>query len=217
MVAAIIGSVISAGIMVGVLFLLRGKVAALGGAQTAGIQTEIEGLGERLAHAGGDVEKYASLKQLENVKRQLEEEKAALLHEKEQLTVTEGKLEKAQELVEKKEGLQQELKSSKEEDEKKLEELLSNYANYSTEAISLEKQLAASLKHLEGVMNQVPQTPEQKAILSQLMESLTSAGSRLRELVTEYQAIHERLEMLKQQHADLEDEYTKLVEQQLGD
>jgi hypothetical protein len=38
----------------------------------------------------------------------------------------------------------------------------------------------------------------------------------LRDLIIDYQGLNERLDNLKGQHADLENEYTKLVEQQLG-
>ena len=65
-------------------------------------------------------------------------------------------------------------------------------------------------------MNEVQLTDAQKAVLQELSNTLTNSGSVLRDLLTEYESINERLNMLKLQLNDLEDEYTKLVEKQLG-
>ena len=81
---------------------------------------------------------------------------------------------------------------------------------------SLEQELAASLKELDALVVDVPMTPDQRTVFQELLNALTAAGSRLRDLITDYQAVQERLESLKLQHNDLEDEYTRLVEQQLG-
>jgi predicted nuclease with TOPRIM domain len=73
------------------------------------------------------------------------------------------------------------------------------------------------MKSLDAILSELNLTQDQRKHLSDLSETLTSAGGRLRELLTEYQTVKERLDMLTQQHADLEEEYTKLVEQQLGE
>jgi predicted nucleic acid-binding Zn-ribbon protein len=63
---------------------------------------------------------------------------------------------------------------------------------------------------------EMPMTADQKAVFQALSDTLSSASSRLRDLIIDYQGLNERLDNLKGQHADLENEYTKLVEQQLG-
>ncbi|MBN8550582.1 MAG: hypothetical protein J0M12_14800 [Deltaproteobacteria bacterium] len=160
---------------------------------------------------------YAAKGQLEYVANLLGGAQTDLEREKGALKEIESKLGTAQKLVEEKEGKQQDIKSAKMEDELKLQELLSNYENLSTEAIALEQRLAASLKNLDSMMDEIELTQDQKGVLQEMSNALTNAGARLRDLLTEYEQVHQRLEALRQQHVDLEDEYTKLVEQQLGD
>ena len=60
-------------------------------------------------------------------------------------------------------------------------------------------------------------TAEQQQVLEELSNTLTEAGSRMRDLLTDYAMVKERLDGLNGQHHDLEEEYTRLVEQQLGE
>lgn len=160
---------------------------------------------------------YAAKGQLDYVIGLVSGTQTDLEREKGSLKEIEGKLGTAQKQVEGKESKQQDLKSAKMEDEVKLQELLANYENLSTEAIALEQRLAASLKNLDSIMDEIELTQDQKGMLQELSNALTNAGARLRDLLTEYEQVNQRLQALRQQHVDLEDEYTKLVEQQLGD
>lgn len=160
---------------------------------------------------------YAAKGQLDYIIGLVSGAQTDLEREKGTLKEIENKLGSAQKLVEGKESKQQDIKSAKMEDEVKLQELLANYENLSTEAIALEQRLAASLKNLDSIMDEIELTQDQKGVLQELSNALTNAGSRLRDLLTEYEQVNQRLEALRQQHVDLEDEYTKLVEQQLGD
>ena len=72
-------------------------------------------------------------------------------------------------------------------------------------------------KSLDNIMAELELTEDQRGLLDELSKALTSAGSNLRDLLMEYEAVKTRLENLRQQHLDLEEEYTKLVEQQLGE
>jgi chromosome segregation ATPase len=154
--------------------------------------------------------------QLSQLIQQTEEFVQALDSQKQVIKELESKLEQAQKDVELKEGEQQEMKSSKEEDEKRLAEITAGYETFSSQSVALEHKLAASLKNLDTLMAEVPMTADQKAVFQELSNTLTSSSSRLRDLFVDYQAVHERLEGLKSQHTDLEEEYTKLVEQQLS-
>lgn len=127
-----------------------------------------------------------------------------------------GRLNETQKTVEGKEREQQEMKSAKEEDEKAVSDLMAKYDDYSTQAVALEHKLAESLKTLDAMIADTPMTPDQKAVFQELSQALSTASSRLRDLIVDYQGLNERLTNLKGQHADLESEYTKLVEQQLG-
>lgn len=160
---------------------------------------------------------YGSKLQFTKIEELFRKAAADLEKEKATLREIETKLDVAQKQVGEKETAQQDVKSAKAEDESKLSELLTRHQDLSNEAISLEQKLAQSLKNLDAIMDEVELTQDQKAILQELSNALTAAGSRLRDLISEYGGVNERLDALRQQHLDLEDEYTKLVEQQLGD
>jgi chromosome segregation ATPase len=137
--------------------------------------------------------------------------------ERNKLKEIEVKLESAQKLVEGKEQEQQETKAAKEEDLVKVQELLANYDAIESASVELEQKLAASLKSLDSIMTEVAMTAPQKEVLQSLSNAVTDAGSRLRDLIVEAQTVNERLQGLTMQHQELESEYTRLVEQQLGE
>lgn len=154
--------------------------------------------------------------QLTQLQAQTEEFLQAIETQKQLVAELERKLESAQREIHTKESAQQALKWSKEDDERRLQEVTSAYESYSKQAGSLEQELAASLENLDRITTQFTPSEEQRAIFQELSATLTSTSERLKELSLEYQSVHQRLEGLKAQHADLEEEYTKLIEQQLS-
>lgn len=160
---------------------------------------------------------YASKAQFQFVESLHTKAVGDLEKEKATLKEIETKLDTAQKAVGEKETAQQDIKSAKAEDETHLQDLLTKHADLSNEAIALEQKLAQSLKNLDALLNELQLTQDQRAMLQEMQNAVTSASARLRDLIAEYSGVNERLEALKQQHLDLEDEYTKLVEQQLGD
>jgi chromosome segregation ATPase len=214
--AIIIGAL---GIVLGLVTVFVMRRRSTGG-DPQEIQKAIEDVNAVASQLDGIEEKikqFVPKSQLDDLAAKMEEVKAEMANENWRLKEIEAKLDNSQKLVEDKEYKQQAVKSSKEEDEKKLTELLANYNSISEESIALEQKLAASMKNLDAMMSDIKMTEEQKAVLTALSEALLAAGSRLRELITEYQNVNERLDALKNQHAELEEEYTKLVEQQLGE
>jgi chromosome segregation ATPase len=198
--------------------ILAGKKLGAGATkeQIQGLISESAELQDRLTSSGASAEGRFSKPQLTSLVAQTEEFVQALEAQKQLIKDLEVRLEQAQKDVEAKEGAQQEMKSAKEEDENRLSEITAAYDTYSSQSVSLEHQLAASLKNLDTMIIEVPMTTDQKAVFQELSNTLTSASGRLRDLFIDYQAVHERLEGLKSQHKDLEEEYTKLVEQQLS-
>jgi chromosome segregation ATPase len=174
------------------------------------VTTELEGL-KRYERS------YSGAGQLAQLRERIEAITVTLAAENATLKGIEEKLQAAQKIVEGKEAQQQEVKSVKVKDEVMLQGLLARYNDIAEESKALEHRLAQSMKSLDAILSELNLTQDQRKHLSDLSETLTSAGGRLRELLTEYQTVKERLDMLTQQHADLEEEYTKLVEQQLGE
>lgn len=155
--------------------------------------------------------------QIETALAELTKAQSALEGEKARLKEIESKLDTAQKTVEEKETHHQEVKTAKEDEESKLQELLNRYKDISGEAMGLEQRLASSMKNLDSLLSEVQLTAAQRGAFDELENTLSSAGERMRVLLTEYQTVNERLELLQQQHRDLEMEYTRLVEQQLGE
>lgn len=208
---------LNGGILFGLMTFLKNREATALGNEAAATRKKIETVDEGLDNLLKYSHRYISKKALEDsvekvaqLTRELEEQKAAL-------EAIEVKLEKVQKEVETREDQQQEVKASNQADQEKLEELLGNYAEASTEAFSLEQKLAESLRNLDSMLEELTLTADQRALLESLSEALSEAGARLRDLLTEYEATNNRLKTLQQQHKDLEEEYTRLVEQQLGE
>ena len=215
-VIAIIFALIGAGTSFGVVMYTKKGASTGGSSKVEGYLGKIKKVEERFKSISGGLEALVSRHQIEFVAQQLDEARAALAAQRDILKEVESKLEFSQKEVEEREAKQQELKSAKEEDELKLQDLMSAFEALSNESMALEQRLAASLKNLDAMMEGLALTEEQKAVVTDLAQLLEVAGAQIRDLIMEYQSINERLLGLQQQHTDLEDEYTKLVEQQLG-
>jgi chromosome segregation ATPase len=217
MINLIIALIVSLLVIGGVfVYILRSLTASVGNEKEALVQS-LQDLDEELATFAKHTKSFASRGQFDTLIGMLEKAQSDLESEKNELKTIESKLDVAQKDVEQKEFQQQELKSAKEEDELKLNQLLESYETVSSESINLEQQLAQSLKNLDTILAELEITDEQRDAFEQLSEGLTIGGSLLRELITEYNSVNERLNVLREQHDDLEEEYTRLVEQQLGE
>ena len=216
-VYTVISLVLSLGLLFGGVTFLRKGLRESGVSKKKELMETYEEVQGELTDLLKYTNSYASKGQFDTLLKMIEQVQVELENEKKSLVDIEAKLDTAQKDVEGKEAQQQELKSAKEEDELALEDLLSNYSQISEESVTLEQKLAQSLKNLDQMMEELTLTQEQKQMLEELSGALTDAGSLFRDLITEYQSVNERLEMLRTQHDDLEDEYTKLVEQQLGE
>jgi chromosome segregation ATPase len=213
---ALIGALLSAGITYGAVTFGKKVLAGSKGSARKEKEQKIAQITSQLSGLSRFLDGYASPLQLKSVDNQLNELKESFAAQKKQLAETEALLATAQKNVEVKETQQQELKTLKEEDESKLVELLTKYETLSEEAVALEQQLANAMKNLEELLSTATLTDIEKDLLKQLNEAVISASGRLRDLMTEYGVVKERLETIQGQFKDLEEEYTRLVEQQLG-
>jgi chromosome segregation ATPase len=212
----IISLLLSAGCVAGGIFFARRLAGGITLDTVLALRQESEQLEASISKVLAEENAFISKTQAETLVAETADFQRGLESQRALMAELEGRLVTTQKSVEEKEREQQEMKSSKEEDEKALVELASKYHEYSTSAVSLEHKLADSLKLLDAMNVEKPMTADQKAVFQALSDTLASASSRLRDLIIDYQGLNERLDNLKGQHADLETEYTKLVEQQLG-
>ena len=184
--------------------------------ESAALRDEAQTLETQLIEVMSEQRKFASKGQIQSLISQAKTFTSSTQDQKAILSSLVERLDKARENVQQREAEQQEIRVMKEEDEKIIVQLTSNYAQFSNESVTLEHTLAESLKTLDAMSSEIKMTPDQQAVIQELSNALTSASAQLRDVIVDYQNAHERLESLRLQHRDLENEYTKLVEQQLA-
>lgn len=182
----------------------------------ADLRAESEKLENEMVSLLSDINRFASKGQVQTLIAQTQRFIKALEEQRDKLQQTEARLKKAQEEVIGRELSQQEIKTARQEDEKKLVEVMSNYQDFSSQSVTLEHKLAQSLRQLDAMIVENPMTADQRALFQELSNALTAASAQLRDVIVDYQAVYERLDALRNQYADLEKEYTKLVDLQLG-
>ena len=180
------------------------------------IREESRTLETKIVEALGTNSPQASKGQLSILKKKIEGYRSTIDSQRRERENIEKKLEGAQADVLQRESSHQDIKTAKRDDEVALQEVVSNYNDISTESVSLERRLAESLKSIDKMSAEVALTADQKAVFEALSTALTTASSQLRDVIVAYQNMHERLAALQGQYADLENEYIKLVELQLG-
>ena len=147
MIISIIIGLISAGIIVALGLLIKKKLAGGQVTQIDALILEVSEFDQKIEKLQNQSKDLISKNQKLSAEEQLNSAKVALAAEKSNLNAIEKKLDQAQKLVEGKEAIQQELKSGKAEDEQKMAELLAGYEDISAQSVSLEQQLAASMKN----------------------------------------------------------------------
>jgi hypothetical protein len=136
--------------------------------------------------------------------------------ERDTLKKIEATLEGAQKEVEQKELEQQEFKISQKDEEQRTENLRIQFEKIQLETAQLEQNLSESLQDLQNIINELEEGSKIRTALEELSRSLEEAMQLLRELYLEYKVVNERVQMITRQQAELEEEYTRLVEQQLA-
>jgi chromosome segregation ATPase len=217
MISLIIAIILSALIIVGVYAYIKIMIKKAMSGSTNEITSQIKDLDKKLAILPKYVNSYGSKKQLESIITVKAKEAESLEKSKKELEQFEAKLNKAQVDIEQKENEQQDLKLNKGGDEDKLQELIANFTDLSSKSEDLESRLAQSMDNIDNMSAELKLSEEQEELMKKLSNALTSAGGLMRDLIGEQQAMQDRLSMLDGQHEDLEEEYTRLVEQQLGE
>lgn len=215
-ICVILGVSCAVGLPVCAYLLGRRKSVVAGDVESGQLREESRQLENQLIETLSTQEKLASKSQIATLARQTEAFSSAIAEQKTLLVSITERLDKARTSVEERELQQQEIRAMKQEDEEIIQQVTSNYNQFSTESVALERTLADSLKTLDAMSSEIKLTPDQQAVLQELSNALTSASSQLRDVIIDYQNANERLENLRTQHRDLENEYTKLIEQQLS-
>jgi chromosome segregation ATPase len=182
----------------------------------AELRSEAEALEGQMITLLSDINQQASKGQIQTLVVQTERFISALKEQQQKLHDAEARLTKAQQDVISRELSQQEIKTVRQEDERQLVEVMSNYQDFSSQSVALEHKLAQTLRSLDAMIAENPLNADQRALFQELTNALTNASAQLRDVIVDYQAVYERLDALRTQYADLEKEYTKLVDLQLG-
>lgn len=207
---------ISATTIIGFIFLVKSKANSGIGQERKELKQTLAQLDEDLNVLSKQSEQLISKKQLEGIREKRAKLADQVTEARALLIDLEAKLKTTQDSVKEKEEKQQALKASKLEEESKLADIVASYEVLSGESVKLEKKLAESMQQLDSLENEVQMTEKQKDALHKLSSVLSGAGERMRELITEYEAVHQKVVELQKQYVDLEDEYKRLVEQQIS-
>jgi septation ring formation regulator EzrA len=212
----LISALIAVGIPIAAYILGKKMAPGASNEEMANLREQSRELEDKLIEVLSEKDRFASKAQIATLMRQTESFLTTIAEQRSLLETISQRLEKARIDVEERELAQQEARAMREEDEVIIAQVTNNYSLFSTESVTLEHTLAESLKTLDAMTTELQMTPDQQAVFSELSNALTSASAQLRDVIVDYQNAHERLENLRSQHKDLEAEYSKLVEQQLG-
>ncbi len=128
----------------------------------------------------------------------------------------ETKLKEMQVKVEDAESAHNSLKKEKEESVNLATELKDRNVKLEQDNNTLQSELSQSLGQLTLLSSEVKLTPDQEAGFKKLRASVTAANEQLKTLSGTYKRSSNRFTALFAQYSDLEKEFTKLVEKELG-
>ena len=213
---AITLGLLSAAAIGGFVFYIKMKANAGLGQEKKDLKLTLAGLDQDLISLTKDSEQLISKQQLESIRNRRQELVTQMTEAKSLLKELDSKLKSSQQAVKQSEVEQAKLKAVKVGDENKIAEIITTYESLNGASIALEKKLAESMHQLDTLESEVQMTEKQRESLKKISSALSGAGERMRELITEYDTINKKLIELQQNYLDLEDEYKRLVEQQLS-
>jgi chromosome segregation ATPase len=161
-----------------------------------------------------DPKEFVSRAQYEFVMEGFTKITEAVKIERQSLHKIEEDLETIRAEVESREVKIQELKGAKEEEAKLLLQISQEFDLLNQEAENLQSSLKESFDAIKKMETDVELTKEQTQQVQEFQQVVSNAVDRLQELTVEGQEVERRLKVLSQQYSNLEEEYTKLVEQQ---
>jgi chromosome segregation ATPase len=215
-IMAVIVGILSGSAALAVAFFIKRKANYGIGQERKDLKISLAGIDQDLLSLTKESEKLISRRQLEGIRKRRLTLSQEMDTAKNLAIEIEEKVRAAQKAIKEKESSQSKLKAVKVGEENKIAEIITTYEALNGESIDLERKLAESMKQLDSLEGEAQLTEKQKEALAKLSEVLSSAGERMRELITEYDTINKRILELQQQYLDLEDEFKRLVEQQLS-
>lgn len=215
-IATIFAIIVSIGLPTAAYIFGRREGHGLSDEEMANLREQARDIETKLVETLSENHKFASKGQIASLSRQTENFRTTIAEQKAILETISERLTKARADVEVREQEQQEIRAMKEADESAMAQVVANYDQFSTESVTLEHKLADSLRTLDAMTSELKMTPDQRVVFQELSNALTATSAQLRDVIVDYQNAHERLENLRSQYQDLENEYTKLVEQQLS-
>jgi hypothetical protein len=205
---------IAAGI--GAFILVKTKIASSSSNELIVLTQQLESKDKELHDLLHNSSGLWSRKQLESIINTTSEIKKQILSNKSEISNTEAKLSTAQVQVDEKEKNHQGLKVAKQEDLDSLNKISTDGPGLAERASALEKELAQYYKTLEGKMNDPTLNPLVKELVGELFNCVSVAADRIRGLIIEQKSLTDRILSLQEQQAELEGEYTMLVEKNLS-
>lgn len=162
------------------------------------------------------IDGLSALDKLTDIEKRIDETEKSLVEEKQSLVAIEKELAESQTSVDEQEKKHNELKKGKEEAEKMADELRANQETLQAEAQRLQDELVASKNHMQSLSTELELTAEQQTAVDKIQASVDGVQSQLKDLCVAYDMSSQRFTNLEVQYKELEKEYRKLVDKELG-
>ncbi len=220
MVSIILSFIITGLVVTGLLFLalqfFSSSITKSVGKDREQISEEIRLLDVAIKTAVAELTEMLPLDDLKAVEAQILEKQKELEIENTKLKKLEGDLGVSQGKVDAQEGKHNDLKKGKEDAQQAAVEMKSLYESVLAETKQLESQLNIAKTELEAIEAQPGLTADQKSAIRGIDASLKKLQQQLKDMNEVYEQASQRFFNLHTQHSELEKEYRKLVDKELG-
>jgi chromosome segregation ATPase len=217
LITSIILGIIFTSVLFGLTRFFNKKKGGAGtGSQIKESQDKIQQLDQSIESGLTYSEQMIPLEKLKLREQEIAELANQLSREREKLEKLDKQVESLQDTVETEETAHNELKKGKEEAAELAEEIRQNKNRLESEYEQLESELNKSLTEINTLSGEVELTAEQQAACDRVHSTLQNSILQLKTLSEIYSQASTRFSNLENQYLELEAEFTKLVEKELG-
>ena len=216
LVTTVIGAVLFAGGIFVLDRIFKAKKGASVGKDVAVFEEQVGSLTSAIEKSLSYVEEMQPLENAKDLESQIEGLERELAGEREKLAKLDKQVEALQSSVEAEEAQHGELKRGKDEATALANEIRSRQDEMGLEYNRLENELEQSLAQLSALSGEISLNPEQKSALKKITTAMEKSREQLTVLVDLHTQARNRFLSLETQYAELEREFTKLVEKELS-
>lgn len=216
-ISTIVLGIVFSGIVFALMKYFQKKKESTGsGENMVGIEGEIQSMSDTIERGLSYCRDMIPYSKLKSRKADIERFNQQLSEERGKLEKLDKQVESLQGTIEVEESSHNELKKGKEEAGELAEQLRMNKDQLEGEYTRLEAELSRSLTEVSALSSEIEMTSDQKIACDKVQAGLENARLQLSTLADIYTQASTRFTNLENQYQELEGEFTKLVEKELG-